>query len=575
MIKKIIGKVIFNFISYFRMQLYFLTVNEKKFIEINSAFWKEYQSNYCAPKDEYVFIRPEQYPLILVGLAHIATCAALNKNARSLFIIHSRFDRAMKKVLNSFPNSTFIYEDSWRYLIFKVYSCFQAIRAMRLFKNPEDVLTFKSDGILVGDLIYDTFLVNNKSATMYNVKDGNLLKTLQEFFYQRSVIRDIVKRYKIIMGLTGHIIGTGGGFFQRYLLHNNLEVWEKADTLKKYKKINQIHECWVNPDKRYIDFMKQKPDYFIPLAEQCLKKKLENSNLEVKLDITYRHDRKVFYSREEFSHYFNLDSKKKNVFVMLQAFNDFPHVFGFMIYRDFYEWFKVVLEIAQENDSVNWIFKQHPYEKFYPIKDVNLKSIFLNIASPNILFLNNDIDFNTSSLCYIADSIITCIGTAGLEYSAYGIPCVLGGDCWYFGFGFTIEPKTDMEFREVLKNIATLPRLNKEQINMAKLISFFTFEMVEPTQFPDPFGIVPTHNFIEQKTFSLERIFECIVTHRSQSGMKDKMEYIESLNEFIFNPSYTQFIDLRKYGFFRKVFSNFYDKKLSLENIKKIQNYIL
>ena len=47
---------------------------------------------------------------------------------------------------------------------------------------------------------------------------------------------------------------------------------------------------------------------------------------------------------------------------------------------------------------------------------------------------------------YLADAIITCISTAGLEYSAQGIPCVLGGEGGYSGLGFTIKPNDVGEY---------------------------------------------------------------------------------------------------------------------------------
>jgi len=387
-----------------------------------------------------------------------------------------------------------------------------------------------------------------------------LLKVLRKFFYHRSLIRDVLKRYNIEIGLTSHIVGIGGGVFLRYLLHNNIEVIVRETTLKKYNKVEMSYECCMTPDKRYVGFMKSRSDYFIPLAERCLKDRLENRNRVVKDQLAYRSEKRLFRDKQEFSCCFNLNPNKKNVFVMLHAFNDYPHTYGFLIFRDYYEWLKSVLKIAQQTESVNWIFKEHPYAKYYPTRDLDLGKMFANIEVPQIRFLAEDADFNTSSLQYIADAVVTCIGTAGLEYSAFGIPCVLAGKCWYSGFGFTIEPQTKLEYEKILHNINRLPRLNDQQIEMAKLIAFFTFDVVELTKFPDPFKNLCTYDISEQKTFSAEEVFERVVTHRRKTNSKDKMKYIRSLNEFLSNPNYTQFVDFDRYDLFRKVIGDIRNK---------------
>ncbi|GAH46311.1 unnamed protein product, partial [marine sediment metagenome] len=350
------------------------------------------------------------------------------------------------------------------------------------------VLAFKLDGILIGDLIYDSYL-SYGYATMPSIDKINryeLFNVMQSIFYNRRVIKHIVKHYDIETCLVAHTVGTAGGVFSRYLVSNNIEVWERYSTLKKHRSIKTLYYSAARPDMKYVKFMQNRLGYFIPLAEKHLNNRLKNRSSDWGAQLPYLRDKRVFYNRQEFSKNFGLSPSKKNIFVMLHAFNDFPNSFGFTIYRDYYEWFKTVLNIAQEVDSVNWIFKEHPGAKYYPTKDLDLELIFSKINVSNIRFLNKDANFNTSSLRYVADAICTCIGTAGLEYSAFGVPCILSGKTWYSGFGFTVEPRTDVEFKKILKNIDKLPRLNNEQINIAKIIALFTFDIIEVTKFPDP-----------------------------------------------------------------------------------------
>jgi len=555
-VQKIIARVVLCWTT-FRP----LTNTEKEFIKINSSFWKQYKPEQEVYKNKYIFVVPEQYPLIMVGNTHIASFIAKEKKLKLLFLVRSRFCISVKKVLSSFPNVVFIYEDNVHYLFFRVYSFFQARCLIRKLKEPKDILELTFDGIKIGDLIYDSFL-SCGFATLRStyLKSRILRKNIEKFFYMRNIIKDIIKRYKIDVSLVSHEIGIDGGVFFKYLLNNGITVWIRGGTLRKYRMADMIreciimrHECFMTPEKKYIDFMKSNSSYFLPMANSVLNKRLNSEESIPKPSLAYCREKKVFYSKQDFNEELKLDINKKNVFVMLHAFNDFPHMYGFMIYRDYYEWLEKILEVCKEVDSVNWIFKEHPYSKYYLTKDLNLNNIFLDISLPHIRFISENTNFNTSSLKFVADVILTCIGTAGLEYSAFGIPCVLGGNTFYSGYGFTKEPKTDMEFQDILRNINFLPRLSEEQINIAKLIAFFVFELVEVTKFPDPFATVCTYDIDEQKTFSAEEAFKKIIKRRKESSQEAKNNYIKFLNEFINNENFVQFLDLDKYKFFREM----------------------
>ena len=150
---------------------------------------------------------------------------------------------------------------------------------------------------------------------------------------------------------------------------------------------------------------------------------------------------KVFSKKQEFCSEFNLDINKPIVFVMLHAFNDFPHHFKNNIFLDYYHWFEETLKIAKINTNVNWVFKEHPSSELYP-DNSNLKGIFSFVDNNNIVFFDRFMNFNNKSIITCADTIITCVGTSGLEFSCYGIPAILGGQNHYTGYGICDEPSS-------------------------------------------------------------------------------------------------------------------------------------
>ena len=300
-------------------------------------------------------------------------------------------------------------------------------------------------------------------------------------------------------------------------------------------------------------FRSRKSEYFIPLAEKHMQNRLDNVSNDWGIKLSYSISKKVYNNKNDFNALYGLESNKRNIFIMLHAFNDYPHQLGFLVYKDYCEWFKVILSIAKENNNANWIFKEHPESIYYSTKDINLEQLFSGIKNKNIVFLDRDADFNTSSLCHVCDVLCTCIGTAGIEYSTFGIPCVLGGRSWYSGFGFTVEPKTDSEFKDIINNINNITHLSIEQTNIAKLVAYFVFNVLEVTKFPDPFGTLVTSDLGDQRSLSIKKIFDIIISHRSKSSLEEKIRYINSIKNFIFNSGITQFIDYKENPFFEEV----------------------
>lgn len=532
----------------FRLYFKGLSASEKRFIDENARFWNSFQGASPAAENGYIFVRPEYYPLILVGNAHLCALAAARKHCRLLFLLRSRFDRSMKKVLGSFPNATFEYQDSPRHFFYWALSYFDARRAMRRLHSPEDLLALSVEGVPAGDLIYDSYL-DQGFATVRDLKDPLLLSLMRYFFFQKRIISGILKRYRVIMGLTGHNACIDAGIFMRFHLKKNIEVWVYRRIIKKYFSLSNLYEDMDQPDERFFEHMCERKPYFAALADSILEDRMTKPNTAFGADLAYLRSKKVYSSRQDFAGRFSLDPDKKNVFVMLSIFNDGPHMCGPIIFNDYYHWFREVLKHARGDRSVNWIFKEHPFAWYYKIRDVSLEKIFADVKEPNILFLRETDSVSTASLRYLADVILSCFGTAGLEFSCFGIPCVLAGHCHYSHFGFTINPKSRAEYLKSLADIGTLSRLPEEKISIAKLIAFFSFEMCNLEKMSDPFRTVVTLDANEQVSIGPDKVFDVIVAARNKASQEAKMAFITAFNEFISNRNFTQFIDLDKHGF--------------------------
>lgn len=541
-----IAKKILSFISTrFNMALKETSASEKQFIKLNNDYWTGSSSNNTTPLKSFIFVHYELYPLALIGNLHIASTLAMVNKAGIVLVVPSYFDKGSKEVIKSFPNVFIEYEDNPRYLLYRAFGYVQAFWTLRNLKTPEDVLSFFCDGVQFGDALYDTFLAKG-FATLNKIDKRIILNILASFFYQRAKTKWVLNKYTVVSGFSAHIVGISGAVFLRYLLKSNIQVYIRETSLKKYNSLDMIHECGGTPDPRYIDFMRNRLEYFVARGESALENRLGNKNTAEIDHLAYKSGKTIYTSREDFARNFELHPAKKNVFVMLHAFNDYPHTYGFMVHQDFYHWFMNILELAKVNREVNWIFKNHPYEQYYPT-DVSVGDIFSAIDEPHICYMPANVNFNTASLCHIGDAVITCLGTAGLEYSGFGIPCILAARCWYSGLGFTREPANLNEFENELKTIANLPRLNDTQIATAKVMAYFSFEVLNYLKFADPFRTIATYNMDEARAFTNDEMFDAILNFRAQSTEAEKRAYMASLCEFIQDPNWTQFVDFVKH----------------------------
>jgi hypothetical protein len=261
--------------------------------------------------------------------------------------------------------------------------------------------------------------------------------------------------------------------------------------------------------------------------------------------------KRTFTDRESFCAACGLDGWKPIVFVMLHMFNDYPHShFGRpMIYQDYFDWFRKTLDIAKEVHSVNWVFKEHPAAAYYVTRDVDLREIFKGNQSRHVHLLTADADFNARSLRYLAHAVVTCVGTAGLEYATQGIPCILGGESGYSGFGFTMEPKDEGEYTAILRRIDELPRLSSAQIRAAKLTAYFYFCVMESARF----YFCP--EFTDKEITEGGRDFERRLWQEAAAQFRNMMHVermrlqVKELGDFIQDPSWFQYVDLRQFPF--------------------------
>ena len=296
--------------------------------------------------------------------------------------------------------------------------------------------------ILVGDLIYDSYLKDNKKETI-DVNSKNFLiyfeKCLKIFFFWENYF----KRNKVKSIIVSHTVYLNA-IPLRIAIRNNIPAYQI--NLKSIYFLNKKEKFAYKQYKLYPKIFSKFKKKFKKKAILEAKKRLKlRFKGEVGVDMAY--STKSAY-KNTYSNRLIKKSKKIKVLVASHCFMDSPHSLGNNLFCDFYEWFKFLGKISLITDY-DWYIKTHP--DFNPLTLKVINDFMLNYKKFNLLpadsshnqLINEGIDF-----------ALTIYGTIGCEYAAKGIPVINASiNNPHIKYNFNMHPKNLSEYRNILINL--------------------------------------------------------------------------------------------------------------------------
>lgn len=445
------------------------------FIEENKEKWIKFKSNNIGEK---ILIEEPSYPPV----AHVNAVFALILNQAKGYRPVWLHDKVCKseELLKSYVENSQIIKNRRLNFFYKVYILLVSIIKFIKIYFTKDVLSFKFQGIRYGDILYDTYLIQNNLATVDHIK-LKMIKFIILCLYRHLEIKKILTsdNYKAV--LVSHQVGISCGVMLRVALKFGYDGYLRCGhhkvTLQRFTKLDEVYDYEYKPSVSEIEIIIDKyGDHLDEEYKRILDIQVSGRGTKDG-QFAFSSKNKWYKDKESFNKDYRLDINKKNVFVMLHAFNDHPHShFRWMIFRDYYDWFIQTLEFAKKNNHVNWIFKQHPSAKWYKTKDVVVDRLFDDVYS-NIRYISEDTQIDTRSLVSCADLVVTCLGSAGFEIPAMGaIPSLTASDNFYSNLGFVIEPTTKEEYFEALVKANEVNKLSVDLQNKAKATFIFIYD---------------------------------------------------------------------------------------------------
>ena len=369
----------------------------------------------------------------------------------SFFGVYKSF--GTKKIFYPSPNKKVLYNANKSYKYF--------VKKVKNLKNLENFILKK---VLIGDLLYDTYLINKRSLEpTINLKSENFQKYAYDFLILFEFWYEYLKTHKVKAIISSHAVYVMG-MHTRIGKIFNIEGY--ILTHDQIRRVNQKDQREINEEKFYNNTFKklnkQKQTKIISLAKNKVKNRLAG---------IYSSDY-FWITKSPFGKGKKINIKKgnKNIFVIAtHDFLDAPHLWGNQLFEDFYIWTKFLCEFSKKTNDI-WLIKNHPdfggkWSNYMKYEREVIKR--LTKKHKHIRVLPKDASLNDLVKTKV-DAILTVNGSIGLDGALLNIPVINASmNNPHVNYNFNIHAKNIKHLKNIILNFKKYKkklRINKNQI---------------------------------------------------------------------------------------------------------------
>lgn len=312
-----------------------------------------------------------------------------------------------------------------------------------LNNQPESILAIKFEDILVGDLIYDTYLRFFHKPTIEIVDEDVrlVIETALNIFYNFS---QFLKGENVKALLNIYTAYINHGITARICLHNNIEVYTLGSNSYILKKLtrefpyHQIDHTLFSPENQF-------PSYKIEMAKNQLTLRFKG-----KIDAATSYMRNTAFTDARLDHglieLFN--QRPRNIVLYVHDFYDSPHVNRMLQFPDLYQYLKQTLTALESLNDTSVFIKTHP-NGMEGSKEMSIQLVN-SFNSKNFYILDESVS-NLNIIELKPTLVATARGTVGIEMAYFGIPTVALYDNMYVNFNFVHSATTKEEYFSILR----------------------------------------------------------------------------------------------------------------------------
>lgn len=354
-------------------------------------------------------------------------------------------------------------------------------------ESKESILKIAYKGVLIGDLVYDSYLrfrsrptIDLKDADFHYILQyaGKLAKRWDRFFKRKSI-------HHLLLPYTAYL---HWGIPARLALTSNIQVTTFGSYIYILKDLKAEYPFHSKNHHLYRQLFEGINDKEAKI--KAAQKKLE-ARFQGEIDEgTIFMKNSAFQNPEPGKPLFNFGDKPFAV-IFLHCFFDSPHIYKDGLFPDFYEWIVFLLDEAKKHPAINYFIKSHP-NGIEGNEEIILSLKEKYRGCPNISFISGEIS-NNQVLAARPRAIFTYYGTVAHEFAYNGIPAVNAGDNPHASYGFTYNPASKQELAKFISSVGEfgLPSAYKKE----EILEFYYMNYMFFSKTVDQIKYTNTKNF--------------------------------------------------------------------------------
>ena len=338
-------------------------------------------------------------------------------------------------------------------------------------KNKEDVLKIKFDGILVGDLIYDTYLKHYIKPTL-DIKSQKFYFLLKNFILLYLFWKSYFKNNKVSAVIGAHT-PYSFGLILRMAIQKKIPTYATSSRFVFYlnKDMPYMHGQFKSYAKTFQKFDDKIKIKALSLAKKKLKLRF-NGMGGAKVDLIS--SEKSSFGSKKFKQLIKSSNKIK-VLIFPHDFFDAVHVFGNTLFADFYEWLMYLGKLS-EKTNYDWYIKNRPnydgkFKIYQPATNKYINDIIKKF--PKIKLLPNTYSHH-QIIKEKVDFALTCYGSVGVEYPYFNISTINASkNNPHINYKFNYHPKTKKEYESLIKNLHKIKKAKKVNFSKSEIHEYY------------------------------------------------------------------------------------------------------
>ena len=335
------------------------------------------------------------------------------------------------------------------------------------FLDPGSVLKIKFENILVGDLIYDSYLRFFNKPTLKKI-NSDLIYVIEKSLNSYYISKDFINKNNVKILLTTYVTYIEHGLVTRLCLKKSIPVYTIASKDYVLQKVTNDFPCHVKDHSNY-DPNKKLSNSQLVIAKSKLESRLKGFNDEA---ISYMKNSPFKNVKMDPVLKNNFNINKRNIVIYMHDFFDSPHVYRTLQFLDLYMFLKEIL------DEMEGIKSTSVFVKIHPNFTENVKETAIELIesyNANHFFIIDEKVSNINILELKPDLICTARGTVAIEMAYLNIPVLALYDNPYVNFNFAHTCYNKISFFEIIKGYKK-PKIDFEK---SKILSFYYQAYIE------------------------------------------------------------------------------------------------